>query len=233
MVVEAGAAALTEAGVTATLGAEPLPCAAYATPANAAMPAASPATGRITLRCNSWRCRRSASTGVQPSTSTMRRSIASWSRPSALGEGDDVDSAQRERIAGRGVAQALDDAHVGGEHVVGIRSDRRLARADDERLAGDTRRHPQRDVRGQVVAVTLGELCAHVGGYHLLAALVGAQLRGRRPGRGGRVLAFQAAALAGRGSSAPSRSGGMASSSRRATTSLIAHPSSHVAGPGF
>ena len=43
-------------------------CAALATPANAAIPAASPATGRMTFRRNSSPCRRRASVGEHPST---------------------------------------------------------------------------------------------------------------------------------------------------------------------
>jgi len=58
-------------------------CVAYAAPANAAMPAARPATGRMTFRRSSSPCSRRASTGVQPRTAAICCSIASRSRPSA------------------------------------------------------------------------------------------------------------------------------------------------------
>ena len=214
-------------------------CVTAADPANAAMPAARPATGRMTLRRNSSPCSRRASVRVQPSTSAMRCFDLVAVAAERAGERDDVGACAAR--ADRRARCRADDARC--------RRSRRGRRSTSgptgwrtspigDRAALDLRRHAERDVRGEVVAVALGQLRAHVRREPACRRARSARsLAGGRAGRGGGLLALQPAALAGGAEQRTEPFGrhGVVEQQGHDFThgTSDAHPSSQVADPGL
>ena len=160
---------------SARVGAGRVRWAASPRPPTNTIPAASPATGRMTLRRNNSPWSDFASEGVQPRN---RRCAPRRSR----GRGRSRPTARRcRRCAGIGspgaVPKALTRCRYIAHERVGVVGPDRLMRVADGHPGPRSGRRARRDVGGEGLAVALGELRDRAGGTGVVAPFVAAELR--------------------------------------------------------